>query len=390
MKFSLFSVIKYEIKRLVTFPSSRNLLIFIPLITFFFLGFIYINGVLRDIPIAVIDRDNTQMSRLVTRYLDATSMMKVVAQPDSRTTPEEILNKEKAYGVVVIPKDFQKKILTGRSTPLPAFINASSILHGNMLYATLSSVAVTISSGALLQRFKEQGKSFDQSMAMVLPIDVHWRPLYNPWYNYLYYLLPGLTTVLFFMIVFFVAARSLNYECKEGDFQTLLNKAGNNILTLVIGKATGIYIMSMTVYLLIMGIIFPFFGIPVFGNFWHITLLFSVTVFANIFLGMAISAVVTNQVIAMDLSFFYNSPAFVFSGFTFPVFGMPAFNAFYAHLIPYTYFLTGFIKLYQMKTPFHYVFPEIKSLLVFIVIGFVFTLGGLYFHVYKLKSCEKL
>jgi ABC-2 type transport system permease protein len=389
MKFALLHIVKHELKRLISFPSSRNLLIVVPLITFVFLSFIYIKGGIRDIPVAVIDRDQTQLSRLATRYIDAESMLKVVLQPDSRLTAEEIMTREEAYAVIVIPKDFQKDVITGHSSSLNAFINASSILHGNMIYSALSTVSITISTGALIQRFKEQGKHFDQSMAMAIPIKVHVKPLYNPWYNYLYYLIPGLLTVLFFMIVFFVSARSINNECNSGNLLYLLEQANNRIVNIIVGKAIGIYILSMSVYLLIIGIIFPTFGIPVFGNFWYITLLFSIAIFANIFVGMAISAIVTNEVIAMDLSFFYNSPAFVFSGFTFPIFGMPALNAFYAHLIPYTYFLTGFIKLYEMDTPLHYAFPEFKSLGIFILIGFILSVAGLYVHIHKLKSCEK-
>ncbi len=389
MKFALLHIVNHELKRLINFPSARNLLIFVPLITFFFLSFIYIKGGIRDIPVAVIDHDQTQLSRMATRYIDAESMLKVVKQPDSRLSPEEILDREEAYAVIVIPKDFEKEVITGHSSSIFAFVNASSILHGNMIYSALSTVSITISTGALIQRFKEQGKSFDQSMAMALPIKVHVKPLYNPWYNYLYYLIPGLLTVLFFMIVFFVSARTINNECNSGSFTLLLEKANHSILNIVIGKAIGIYILSMSVYLLIIGIIFPVFGIPVFGNFWYITLLFSLATFANIFMGMAISAIIKDEVIAMDLSFFYNSPAFVFSGFTFPIFGMPALNAFYAHLIPYTYFLTGFIKLYEMDTPLHYVLPEFKSLALFALIGFVLAIAGLYIHIHKLKSCEK-
>jgi len=387
MKFGLLHIVKHELLRLITFPSSRNLMIIIPLITFFFLSFIYIRGGIRKIPVAVIDHDQTQMSRLVTRYIDAESMLKVVLQPDSRGTAEEILGKEEAYAVVVIPKDFQKKVLSGKSSPLPAFVNASSILHGNMIYSALSTVSVTISSGALIERFKQSGKHFDQSMAMAIPIKVHLKPLYNPWYNYLYYLIPGLLTVLFFMMVFFVAARSLNSECKGEGFKELLEKSNHSIFNLVLGKTIGIYLLSMSIYLLIIGIIFPLFGIPLYGSIWHLTLLFTLAIFANIFMGMGISAIVTDQVIAMDLSFFYNSPAFVFSGFTFPIFGMPALNAFYAHLIPYTYFLTGFIKIYEMDTPLRYVYPEFQSLGIFILIGFVLSLGGLWLHIRKLKSC---
>jgi len=389
MRFPVFHIIKHEINRLIQFPSSRNLLLFVPIITFFFLAFIYYSGGLRDVPIAVIDHDQTEMSRLTTRYLDASPLLKVVLQPDSRRSAEQILNNEDAYAVVVIPKGYQKKIITGKSTPLPAFVNASSIIHGNLIYSALSKVAVTISTGALIQRFKEQGKHFDQALAMALPIKVHVKPLYNPWYNYLYYLIPGLSTVLMFMVIFFVAARSINHECNNGGMLKLLELTNNNLLAIIIGKAIAIYLLSLSIYFLIIGILFPSFGIPVFGNFWWISLLFSITIFANIFIAFAISAILTDEVIAMDVSFFYNSPAFVFSGFTFPIFGMPAFNSFYAHLIPYTYFLQAFLKLYQMNTPIHFAFPEFKALLIFCLVGFTLAIAALYIHINKLKSCKQ-
>ena len=388
MRFPIIHIVKHEVVRLIHFPSSRNLLLFVPIITFFFLSFIYVSGGLRDVPVAIIDHDQTQLSRLVSRYVDASPLLKVVKQPDSRLSAKEIMDNEDAYAVIVIPKDFQKNVIIGKSTPLPAYVNASSIIHGNLVYSALSKVAVTISTGALLQRFKEQGKHYEQAMAMALPIKVHIKPLYNPWYNYLYYLIPGLTTVLLFMVVFFVAARSINHECNSGGMPTLLQMSNNSIFNIIIGKAIGIYLLSMSLYMLIIGIIFPVFGIPVFGSFWLITLLFSVTIFANIFLALGVSAILTDEVIAMDISFFYNSPAFVFSGFTFPIFGMPAFNSFYAHLIPYTYFLKGFLKLYQMNTPFRYAIPEFQSLLLFCLVGFVMAYTALYVHLNKLKSCK--
>jgi len=146
----------------------------------------------------------------------------------------------------------------------------------------------------------------------------------------------------------------------------------------------------MNVYMLIIGILFPVFGIPVFGSFWYITLLFSLAIFANIMLGMGVSAILKDEIISMDISFVYNSPAFVFSGFTFPIFGMPAFNNFIAHILPYTYFLKAFLKLYQMNTPLHYAIPEFRALLIFSLVGLLMALGGMYVHINKLKSCKTI
>jgi ABC-2 type transport system permease protein len=101
---------------------------------------------------------------------------------------------------------------------------------------------------------------------------------------------------------------------------------------------------------------------------------------------MALSSIVLKETLAMDIAFFYNSPAFVFSGFTFPVFGMPLLNSTYAEILPYTHFLTGFIKLYQMDSSWQVLIGEIIALIIFMIIGIVAAYFALYFRIKLLKK----
>ena len=90
-------------------------------------------------------------------------------------------------------------------------------------------------------------------------------------------------------------------------------------------------------------------------------------------LGIMVSTIFKDEAMAMDVSFVYNSPAFVFSGFTFPIMAMPAFNAWYAQLIPYTHFLNAFIKGIEMRTPMSFLYQHVISLLLFFVVGYIVT-----------------
>jgi len=105
--------------------------------------------------------------------------------------------------------------------------------------------------------------------------------------------------------------------------------------------------------------------------------LVSILHFLYIFLGFGISLIFKKELIALDLAIFYNSPAFVFSGFTFPIWAMPWLNSAYAQIIPFTHFLTGFLKIYQLDTPIHFIWPEVWKLLVFLLVAFVMILAGL-------------
>lgn len=352
-------------------------MIFVPVIAFFFLGFIYTKGALRDIPVAVIDHDNTLISRTVIRFIDASPLLKVKKVLSSNSTAQEVINKEEVYAVFNISKGFSAEIQKGKSSKLPVIINGSNILHGNIIYSAASTISMTLSGGALVKRLMENGMKFDEAKAMVLPIKVHIRPLFNPTYNYLYYLVPGLITVLYFMLIFFVSARLINREINEKTYSELYELANNNVLNILLGKALALFLLSVTLLVVTFGIVFTVLGIPVAGQYINIFIVFIFAILANIFLGMAISVLFTEEPLAMDISFFYNSPAFVFSGFTFPVFGMPLVNSTYAHILPYTFFLKGFIKSYQMNTPFRYIVPELYALGIFLIIGLSISIVGL-------------
>ena len=142
-------------------------------------------------------------------------------------------------------------------------------------------------------------------------------------------------------------------------------------------------LIGMVIAIVIFSLIHPLLGIPSSQNtipFLWIVLLFVIT---NCSLGMMISILFKDQAIAMDVAFVYNSPAFVFSGFTFPILAMPAFNSWYANLIPYTHFLKTYIKGMEMGSPFSFLIPQVVAMFIFILVAYVTSVIGLQFHLKK-------
>jgi ABC-2 type transport system permease protein len=123
--------------------------------------------------------------------------------------------------------------------------------------------------------------------------------------------------------------------------------------------------------IMLIAVVYIAFGIPFMQCEVELIVLFTLFTVVNIFLGFMLSTTIDDELVSLDVAFFYNSPAFVFSGFTFPLFGMPFFNSMYGQFIPYTHFLHAFFKLYQMGAPFHYVLPDLKMLSIFLIVGFV-------------------
>jgi ABC-2 type transport system permease protein len=362
---------------------SRVLLVFLPGIIYFFLAFIYLNGAMREIPVAVFDQDHSKTSRKVVSMIEASPAMKITYYLSSNDDLNSFFLKHDEVAVFTIPYGFEKDIFRNKSTRLTVFTNSSNIVYGNMMYKEAATIAATVSAGVTITRLEHVRVDYQTTMGLIMPIRVHTKVLFNPWFNYLYYLVPGLMTVLLQMFVFFVATRAFNREINRGTFDDLVKTAQNNPLNIIVGKTLAHLAFGTSIIMLI-AIVFMVFGIPFSNRVIELIVLFVIFTAVNISLGFMLSSTLDDELVALDLAFFYNSPAFVFSGFTFPLFGMPFFNSLYGQFIPYTHFLHAYFKLYQLGTPFWYIFPELKILALFWMTGFITTYIAL-----KLRLSER-
>ncbi len=385
----VYRVFRRELLRLSQEKSVRNLFIIIPIVVFFVLGSIYYKGALREVPIAVYDNDNSTLSRTYIRFLESSPHLQITHYLSSTDALENAFVEKGVQGVFYIPQDFHKNILKSVPTQIRIYTNSTNIVFGNLLYKSALEVTQTLSGAIVAKRIAPLGIDPNKIMGTILPIDINTRVLGNPQYNYVYYLLPGLTTVLLQMIIFLASARAFNREWKKKTYTELYSISEGNIGTMILGKYFAFMIYALSLCGLIFAMVFPIFGIPIYGSFLNIFTLLLLFLTVNILMGFGLSLIVKDEIIALDAAIFYNSPAFVFSGFTFPIWAMPWPNTIYAQIIPYTHFLTAFLKLYQIDTPLNFIWPEVWKLLLFLLIGLCMIAIGLFINRKKIFLTPK-
>ncbi|NQU33446.1 MAG: ABC transporter permease [Bacteroidetes bacterium] len=351
-------------------PSVRNLMLFVPVVVFILLATIYVEGSLSKIPVAVYDEDHTKLSRTLVEFFNSTESMEVTYYLSSEDKLETFFLNHKEHAIFRIPHGMERSIMRGENVTIQTLTNSSNIIFGNILLREAYTVVGTLSAGITIEKLVATGLSPNQAMNLAVPIVVTAKPLFNPIYNYLYYLVPGLLTVLLQMIVFFISARSINSEFSNGTFNSLLEVSDGNAVNIIAGKSL-VYLCFGIAITMFIAIIFVGFGIPFMDKELELLVLFSVFIISNIALGLMLSSTIDDEIMSLDIAFFYNSPAFVFSGFTFPMFGMPFFDTLYAQFIPYTHFLYAFFKVYQIGTPFSFIESEVVAMLIFTIVGFV-------------------
>ncbi|MBI1933959.1 MAG: ABC transporter permease [Ignavibacteriales bacterium] len=383
---SINKIIIREFKRIKERRTLYLLEIILPLIVFFLFAEIYKEELVHDLPIAILDNDNTSLSRKVTRLIDSSPTMNIVENLYSIENIKLEFKKGNIQAAFVIPKKFEKDVKSGKGTTVIVYKNSTNILVSNYIYKESAQIIKTISGGVLLKKLKSTGLNNEKAFAVINPIKIETASLYNSNYSYENYLVPGLLTFSLQMMIMLSAVIVISSEFSHNTFHELMTFAENKAYNILIGKSIPHLIIHAASIILIIGVVFPIYNIKINGSYLSLILLMFVFVFASFLMGLFISAILNDQFLATEVAVFINTPAFIFSGFTFPIWAMPQIHRMFAQLLPFTHFLNAFLKVYQMGAENHDIYNELAVLGFFSIISIIGILTALQFKMHKLKE----
>src|SRR5258705_12561820 len=156
----------------------------------------YLNEALRNVPIAIVDGDGTSVSRELARRIDATSDIAVtMVLPDLVSAEREVFART-IFGILVIPKNFERDLLHGRASPIALYADASYFLVYQRVSGGVAAVARTL--GAEVETTRLIGIGVDPALAGAAsdPMQLTTVPLFNPQGGYATYVLPGAFVLL--------------------------------------------------------------------------------------------------------------------------------------------------------------------------------------------------
>jgi ABC-2 type transport system permease protein len=381
MKYAFISVAKRELSRILHKRSLYILAIITPPIIFLLFALIFRSALLRNIPVAVYDEDKSSLSLLITRYVESAPSMEVVKYVNSLDELKQEFLKGNIKGAFYLPKNMERDIKKGKQSNPVIFINSMNLIISNNILNDGEKIIKTVSGGALLKKIRSSGSIENQAMNIVNPVKIDTQILYNSNYSYEQYLFPGLAVFTLMMIIMLTSVLLISSEFVHDTFPELLRTAQNKISAIIIGKSLPHILIHSVNIIILVGVIFPLFGISINGQ---VILVLSYLIFfviVTFFFGIAISSLFHDQMFATEIVLFYNTPAFIFSGLTFPIWAMPKAIAFSAQFILFTPFLSGFLKIYQIGTPLTFIFDDLLKLSLFLVISILVLSFSLRHHI---------
>lgn len=329
---------KREWLRMRSRPLYLLLLIVLPLVGWGILAATFYQGVPRDMPVAVIDHDNSPTSRELIRSIDATSTMRVAAFATSPSEGEALMQSGEVYAVVLFEHDMERALIRGDSPPVVVFYNAQWMLPTNLIVKDLRTVFATASAVTNVKRRVADGESIYEAKRTSEPIRFDMRALHNPELDYSSFLLPALLATLMHIFVTLMTIHVIGTELKHGTAGDWLRTNNDSIVRALFTKISPYFLWYVLLGLALFAITYGPLGVPFRGSIVVFTGGYTLLCLAYIGVGMALITITANLRLATSMASFITGPAFAFAGITFPVVAMPLVAKLWALALPLTHF----------------------------------------------------
>ncbi|MDR2616491.1 MAG: ABC transporter permease [Endomicrobium sp.] len=382
----IINIILRELKFITKSKLYIFALIVFPILDIVFLGGVYISQTLNKLPIAVIDNDNSKVSKNIVRYFNASPDMQVTNRVSNVYELQDLFNKQESVLGLYIPKNFQKDIKKQKSPSVTVFINASNYISGNIVDSASIAILSIINAGIKSSMLTKNGIYKQQTKDLLQPVRVDNEKLFNPSLNYNFYLTPGLWLSVIHQFLILIGALTLSTEFDLKTVSSMLEESKRSLLKVLIGKMLVYLFFAFTHFEILYLLMFKLFNIPMLHSNEEVILYSLCFAFASISFGMFLSSLLKTRLNALKGCLLLSAPAFLLSGYTWPLDQMPCLVQKAVHIIPLAPFLEGFKKLYQQNISIEYTYYFVKELLVFGLAYFVLAYIFMCFRVKKYEA----
>ncbi len=300
----------------------RFCMVFFPLLVIFFFTSLLEEGQPTNIPIGVVDADNTSTTRALIRKLDGFQMSKVVENYTHVTEARKAIQRNEIYGFIYFPKGTTDDLLASRQPKISYYYTNTTLTAGAMLMKDMKTIS-TLGSAAVGQgMLRAKGLTDAQIQTLLQPIRVDLHQIANPTASYNVYLSTMMIPGMLMLFIFLISAYSLGTELKFATGKSWLAMADNNIMVAIIGK----YLPQTLIWLAItFGYEFYVFytlDFPHLGSPWMLVLLGLMMVLGSQGFGIFAFGLMPSLRMSMSISSLWAVLSISMAGSAFPIMAM--------------------------------------------------------------------
>lgn len=356
-----------EVRFLATHFWDLALVTWVPLLLMAVVAIQLSSGVMRGLPIAVVDQDGTAVSRELTRRLDAAPGLRVAARPADMRAAEALVRSNRAYAVVLIPADTERAVLRGSTGSITTFYNAS--------YSTPSGAALR-EVGNVVQGYAAT-LAAEQTAAVAGPGKVRRPPvaaqsavLFNPQGSYELQLVALVHPALLHLIFMVAAVSALGRELRDGTIGAWIGADPPARAAAAVAGKLAPYLAIFTGWgLLAVGYVAGLRGWPVAGSVTMLIAGYAAMYLAYVGVSLLVLGLSLSMGKALSAAGLYAGASFAFAGAIFPVESASAFARLWSALLPYSAFAKLLAEQWIMGASIRQSMWQVLAILAFLLAG---------------------
>lgn len=359
------SVLLREWQRMTSRRLYFGVCIVLPLFTLFFMATIFGNGQMENIPIGIIDQDNTATSRAITRNISAVPTFKVTKHYVNEAAARKAVQKKEIYGYLSIPPRFEQDAIAGKNATLCYYYHYALLSVGGELMAAFETSLAPVSLSPIVMEAIALGVEQDQITTFLLPVQANNHPIYNPSLDYSIYLSQPFFFVLFQVLILLITVYAVGIEIKFRTANDWLATANGNMVTAVFGKLLPYTLIFILIGWLANFVMFGILHIPFQGNWWMMNLVTAIFIIATQALGLFLFSLFPAISLVISVVSMVGSLGATLSGVTFPVPNMYPIVQDASHLFPIRHFTEIMQTMLYGGGGFIYFWPSVVILCIF-------------------------
>lgn len=349
--------IALEFEAIFTDGGALLLVVFATMIYTIIYSMAYGSEVVRDIPIVVVDEDKTSASRRLVNGVDDGPDTSVAYEVNSMGEARELFYRGEVFAIFNIPSGYESDILADRQANVALILDGSHLLlYSHVLQQALADV---LTSGANVEagRIVAKGDGDIVAQAIVEPIHLNIDMLYNPYMGYGAFVMPSILIVIIQQTMVIGIAMVALYAARQRG-----RRRENRPIATVLSKIM-VYIMIYGVNLIfILGVVWPLFDLPYFGNTLDVALLLLVYMIATVSLGLALSHLFKRREAPIILLLWSSIPILLLAGVSYPREAFPEWLYAIGRILPSSSAVDAFIQINSMGASISDIIPEMLTL----------------------------
>jgi ABC-2 type transport system permease protein len=330
-------IAKKELRQILRDRQSLVLILVMPIVLTFLFGKALETGGLRQIPLAIVNLDDSPESNVIATSI---SNFDEVQVQETATTPEQaqdLLARGKIRAAIIIPKGFMRTIEAGEDVRLQLLLDGTDKTSAPIVEGVARRVIEQYNTERAISGLWKRGVRPDRGLRLIQPVYVQTDIQYNPGLQYLSFAMPGVIGLTLQLLTVMLMATSIPRERERGTLDSLMASPIGRA-ELILGKLLPYFGISLVNVATILLVADRWYNVPMDKNLPLLVSLCGLFVLSSLATGLLISAVSRSQFQAVQIAVFYVLPVFILSGAYSPIEAIPEYIRPISYLFPLMYF----------------------------------------------------